>query len=88
MPDEILTPQHLVDLQTLVRAYTIEAAYANFLENVVGSLKSKKFADLIVLDQDIFQIDPHQIVKTQVLLTLFEGKIVYQHSSYQLERQK
>ena len=41
------------------------------------SIEPGKLADLIAVDQDLFQIDPHKIDQTKVLLTVVEGKVVY-----------
>jgi len=54
------------------------AALAGRREKTEGSLEAGKLADLIVLSQDLFKIPPTEIVKTEVLLTLVGGKIVYQ----------
>lgn len=76
------TPQHRIDIETAVKGYTINAAYAAWRDDVTGSLTAGKYADLIVLDQDLFSISPYDIEKTQVLLTLLEGKEVFRHASF------
>jgi len=60
-----------------VRANTYGAAYGIGVEDRIGSLEVGKLADLIVLDQNLFDIDPHDIYKTSVLLTLMDGKVRY-----------
>ncbi len=77
IPREPWTPQHLVDVPTVVAGYTKGGAYLSFLENEVGTLEPGKLADLIVLDQHIFTIPKWQLYQTQVLMTLFRGKIVF-----------
>lgn len=77
----ILTPHHRVSVESIIRAYTSESAYALFLENETGSLQVGKWADLILLDQNPFQIHSHQLNQIKVLATFFEGKRVYTHSS-------
>ncbi|MBL4658916.1 MAG: amidohydrolase [Alcanivoracaceae bacterium] len=57
--------------------YTINAAYANRQEQSLGGLETGKWADFILLDQDIFDIDPGQIWKTKVLQTWVAGKKIY-----------
>lgn len=84
-PDSIArepwTPQHLVDVPTVVEGYTQGGAYLTFLEHEAGTLEVGKLADLIVLDQDIFSISKWQLHQTKVLMTLFRGKIVFQDSA-------
>jgi predicted amidohydrolase YtcJ len=70
-------PQERIDLSTALAAYTIGGAYANFWENETGSLEVGKSADLIVLSQNLFEIEPSEINKTKVLLTMLEGKILF-----------
>jgi predicted amidohydrolase YtcJ len=47
------------------------------LDDKIGSLEVGKMADLVVLDHNLFDIDPHDINKTKVLLTIMNGKVVY-----------
>lgn len=75
------TPPLLADeaitLSQAVKAHTLDAAMANGVADLTGSIKTGKSADLVVLDQDIFKLEPMQIGKTKVLLTLFKGAAVY-----------
>jgi hypothetical protein len=61
-----------------IQAMTINAAYSLREEAVTGSLESGKFADLIILDRNLMQIAPEKISKTQVLLTMVGGRVVFQ----------
>ena len=70
-------PDEVIDLHTALEAYTINGAYLSQQENLTGSLEVGKAADLIVLDQNLFEIPKDKIHKTKVLLTLLEGKEVY-----------
>jgi len=58
--------------------YTLGAAYASFEEEIKGSIETGKVADLVVLDNDILSIDPEKIKDTKVVMTFFDGKLVYQ----------
>jgi len=58
-----------------IRANTYGAAYGTGVEDQIGSLEVGKKADLIVLDQNLFEIDPHDIHKAKVLLTIMDGKV-------------
>jgi hypothetical protein len=74
-------PDEIIDLRTALEAYTINGAYLAQQENTTGSLKIGKAADLIVLDQNLFEIPKSEIHKTKVLLTLLDGKEVYRDPS-------
>lgn len=60
-----------------LRAMTIMAAYANFEEEEKGSLEEGKFADLVILDQDIMKIDEKEIPNTKVVATYVNGEKVF-----------
>ena len=64
-----------------LRAFTLDAAYAAHQEDSQGTLEPGKWADFILIDQDIFKIDPARIWKTRVLQTWVAGKSVYQPES-------
>jgi hypothetical protein len=64
-----------------VQAYTVGSAYAQFDDQIKGSLEPGELADLAVLSQDIFHIDPVQIQNTHVDLTIFDGRIIYDRSA-------
>ncbi|MCU0976549.1 MAG: amidohydrolase [Steroidobacteraceae bacterium] len=70
-------PQQRVDLETALRAYTIDAAWAVRLEDERGSLTPGKLADLVVLDRDLFATDPQEIHEAQVVTTIVGGRVVY-----------
>ena len=69
-------PQYKVSVAEAVHAYTAGGAFAMHREKDEGSLTPGKLADLIVLSQDIFAVDPLRISKTEVVLTMVGGKIV------------
>lgn len=60
-----------------IRGFTINAAYAAFEENRRGTIETGKQADLVVLSRDITAIPPSEILKTDVLMTLVDGHVVY-----------
>jgi predicted amidohydrolase YtcJ len=70
-------PEQRIDLPEAIAAFTMGSAYVNSLERETGSIEVGKLADLIVLDRNLFEIDPTEISETQVLLTLLEGQPVH-----------
>jgi predicted amidohydrolase YtcJ len=60
-----------------IRANTWGAAYGIGVEDKIGSLKAGKLADLIILDRNLLEIDPHDIYKAKVLITIMDGKVRY-----------
>lgn len=62
----------------MIRGYTINAAYQMRMENKIGSIEEGKYADMIVIDQNLFEIDPHDIHNTNVDITVYDGRIVYE----------
>ncbi len=76
-------PDQNLDLEAILAAYTINGAYLMQQEDVIGSIEVGKYADLVVLDQNLFEIPVHEISDTQVLLTLLEGEEVYRNKDFQ-----
>jgi predicted amidohydrolase YtcJ len=66
-----------VTLEEALKLYTYNAAYASFQENYLGSLEPGKLADIVVLSKNILNIPFENISKTDVYMTLIDGKIVY-----------
>jgi len=65
-------------VEQALAAYTINPAFANHQENSLGSLERGKWADFIIIDQDIFKIKAQDIWKTKVLQTWLAGKKIYE----------
>ncbi len=68
-------PAQRLTVAEAVQAYTLGAAHASGEDHLKGSITPGKLADLVVLSQDIFQIDPMEILNTRVEMTLFDGQI-------------
>jgi len=66
-----------VTLDSALRHYTIDAAYASFEENAKGSLTAGALADLVVLSEDLFKEPPEAILRSKVVLTVVGGRVVY-----------
>jgi len=74
----VLPPlEERASLEDMIVASTLNGAYANFLDGDIGSIEVEKLADLVVLEQDLFDIEIEQIPEIQIAMTFFEGKIVY-----------
>ncbi|MGH7753794.1 MAG: amidohydrolase, partial [Gemmatimonadales bacterium] len=71
-------PEERVDLETALRAYTVNNAYAAGEEAVKGRVAPGYFADLVVLDQDPFQVVPSRLKDVRVMLTLVDGAVVFE----------
>lgn len=71
-------PEQKITVEEAVRAYTVGSAFAEFQENVKGTISVGKLADFVVLSEDIFSINPVEIERVKVLTTVVDGKIVYQ----------
>ena len=67
-----------IDLKSSIEALTLNGAKSVGWENISGSIEVGKFADMIVLDRNLFDITPAEIAETRVLTTIFEGRVVYQ----------
>ncbi len=70
-------PQQRLSLEDALRAYTVNAAYAAFEEDLKGMIKPGFLADLTVLDRNLFEISPAEILNTRVRYTLVDGRVVY-----------
>jgi hypothetical protein len=71
-------PEQKITVKEAVHAYTLASAYAEGQEKVKGSIEEGKLADLVVLSDDIFTIDPVKIWGTKVDVTVFDGEVVYE----------
>ena len=71
-------PEQRITVEEAVRAYTVGSAYAEFAEHAKGTLAPGRLADLVVLSQDIFRVDPAEIEKTRVRMTIVDGRVVYE----------
>ena len=76
-PEEGFNTQECVDVYDAIDAYTVESAYHEFKENVKGRIRPGYFADMVILDRDIFTIDPMDIIHVLPVMTIVDGKVVY-----------
>jgi predicted amidohydrolase YtcJ len=73
-------PEQKLTVAEAVEAYTMGSAFAEFQENEKGSISPGKLADMVLLSQDIFSIEPEEIRNTKVLKTFVGGKMIWDAS--------
>ena len=71
-------PQQRLGRDEALFGMTLWPAYASFMENEVGSLSVGKYADFVILDQDIMTVPAEQVLATRVLRTVLGGKTVFE----------
>lgn len=73
-------PEEELTVKEAIEAFTLGSAYAEFMEKEKGSLEPGKLADIVILDQNLLEIPPEEILQTEVVYTILGGKVVYQRS--------
>lgn len=71
-------PEQKITVDEAVRAFTWGSAYAEFQERIKGTLETGKLADMVILSDDIFTIDPVRIPSVTVMYTVVDGRVVYE----------
>ena len=71
-------PEQKVTVEQALHAYTTEAAYASFEEDIKGSFTQGKLADIVVLSNDPIKSSPEQIKDIRVEMTIIGGKVVWE----------
>jgi predicted amidohydrolase YtcJ len=77
-PASGFVPEQRLTVEQAVNAYTLGAAFSGRREKTEGSLEEGKLADLIIISQNIFDINPRKIAATKVIATIVGGRLVYQ----------
>jgi predicted amidohydrolase YtcJ len=70
-----------ISVMEALKLYTINAAYQSFDEDKLGSIEVGKYADMVVLGEDILTAPPETIINRPIDMTIIEGKIVYERKS-------
>ncbi|EGO62725.1 amidohydrolase [Acetonema longum] len=80
MNDEryLLNSKERATIQQMIKSFTINGAYAMFMEKEIGSIEAGKLADLVVLDQNLLTVPAIDIDKASVDMTFFDGRLVYE----------
>jgi predicted amidohydrolase YtcJ len=71
-------PEQKITVEEAIRAYTVGSAYAEFCETTKGTITQGKLADIVILSDDLFTIDPLEIEKARVDMTIVDGRVVYE----------
>jgi predicted amidohydrolase YtcJ len=71
-------PEQKVSVEEAVKAYTSGSAFAEYQDEIKGTITVGKLADLVILSSDIFKIEPKEIEKVKVAMTIFDGRVVYE----------
>lgn len=77
-PEGGYEPEEKMTRAQALRSYTLDAAYGAFEEKIKGSIEKGKLADFVVLSKDIMQCSEQDILNTEVSMTIFGGKVVYE----------
>ncbi len=80
MSDEVFLPDERLDLATSIAAFTMGSAYVNHLDDVTGSIEVGKYADIAVVDRDLFAHPVEDIANAEVVATFVEGVPVYERN--------
>lgn len=77
-PEGGYEPEQKMTRAQALKSYTLDAAYGAFEEKIKGSITAGKLADFAIYNQDLMTVDEAEILKTEVVMTIFDGKIVYE----------
>jgi predicted amidohydrolase YtcJ len=75
--DSMLPTDERLDIDQLIVGYTQSGAYQLRMENQIGSIETGKLADLVLLDDNLFDIDRHEIWKVKPAAVMMEGEIIH-----------
>jgi predicted amidohydrolase YtcJ len=81
MPPGGWHPEHVLSLEDSLRDFTAGSARAAFAEERLGMLKTGFRADITVVDRDLFQVSPRQMLDSKVVLTVVDGEIVFERGA-------
>lgn len=80
---EAFLPGERLDLATAIHAFTMGSAYVNHLDDVTGSIEAGKYADLVVVRENLFDLGLDDLAEAKILLTLVEGEPVFTDPSFE-----
>ncbi|MDD2503099.1 MAG: amidohydrolase [Eubacteriales bacterium] len=78
LPEGGWCPNEKLSLADSLKAYTIGSAYQMWSDDVTGTLEEGKFADIAVLDRNLFKVDVEEILETTVIMAMLGGQIIHE----------
>ena len=81
MSGKVNGPEESLTVEEAIRTYTINGAWQDHMETIKGSIEVGKVADFCVIGDDILTVDPHKIGEIPVLMTIVNGKIVFNRNA-------
>jgi predicted amidohydrolase YtcJ len=79
-PEGGYEPDQKMTRAQALKSYTLDAAYGAFEEDIKGSIKVGKLADFTIYNQDLMIVDEDDLLNTQIVMTIFNGEIVFEKS--------
>lgn len=76
-PEGGYEPEQKMTREQALKSYTLDAAYGAFEEDIKGSINVGKLADFTIYNQDLMTVEENKILNTEVVMTIFDGKVVY-----------
>ena len=76
-PEGGYEPEQKMTRKQALKSYTLDAAYGAFEEDIKGSIEVGKLADFTIYNQDLMTVDEGKILDTEVVMTIFDGEVVY-----------
>ncbi|MGB5646333.1 amidohydrolase [Muriicola sp.] len=76
-PEGGYEPAEKMTREQALRSYTLDAAYGAFEEDIKGSITVGKLADFTIYDQDLMTVAEEELLNTEIAMTIFNGKVVY-----------
>lgn len=73
----LMPAEEALTLEQAIEAYTINGAYQIQMENKIGSIEVDKYADFVVLEKNLFEVEKHSIYNIPIVMTIMNGNIVY-----------
>ncbi len=77
-PTYLLDKNERVSLEDMIKCYTCNNAYQLFIEGLTGTIEVGKYADLVVLGENLFEVDPLHIDSVPIEMTIFHGEVVFE----------